>query len=666
MSETSDSKLETDDHRPIEGEEEGNISIEYDSGKDVEETLRQTKAARQRLRSELRGVASMYDAMTGYSMTKLLDTDIQSLIDKVDALVAEDAEHHELICELVDEVEEISATTIEERIQSHKLVGKMRALERAREAYKMALQTTRMAKTLESTDRLTGHTVVEMISRTRTYMQKIQMAVDTINCKELATMATDLEPRLMEVYRRYDEALEALPPKPDATPVSTSATDSHSRGIHFKVPLHKFDGNILHWRDFWKLFDSMLSKDKGLTDVEKICLLRDAMEDPIAKDHVNRAHGRYETYVKVTNELKAEYDRCRIVYLKHADKLFKRHTYEYTQKDMKALVERLETHLQGMERCKGYTLNQYVAAQVELQMGDEMNREWGVYSGDVDCPPDVDTILKFLKKRMRTLPDEPKRVIRPVATPVRLREPRKSTVFRMKEMTSLPICGACDKSHATHLCEVLKGQSVPGRYALVRRKRLCFNCLSKNHSIANCQSTRTCRECGAKHHSLLHRTHRPSAQIEAEGEATPDDLAVVMSVTQQKKGIKTKTIFRTAIVNVSCGSYRRKVRAVLDTGSALCLVSSRLVNSLRAKKVPAETGIKGIVGTSDCKHQVSLKVESAHQDDGPFISFTANMWDRLQLDPTPAGVKDLRDRPFPRIYSWQTLTSIQMLASTCS
>ena len=127
MSETSDSKLETDDHRPIVGEEEGNISIENDSGEEVEETLRQTKAARQRLRSELRGVASMYDAMTGYSMTELLDADIQSLIDKVDALVAEDAEHHELICELVEdeEAEEISATTTEERIQSHKLVGKM-------------------------------------------------------------------------------------------------------------------------------------------------------------------------------------------------------------------------------------------------------------------------------------------------------------------------------------------------------------------------------------------------------------------------------------------------------------------------------------------------------------------------------------------------------------
>ena len=88
MSETSNSKLEMDNHRPIEGEEEGNISIENDSGEEVEEMLQQTKAARQRLRSEHRGVASMYNAMTGYSMTELLDADFQSLIDKIDALVA--------------------------------------------------------------------------------------------------------------------------------------------------------------------------------------------------------------------------------------------------------------------------------------------------------------------------------------------------------------------------------------------------------------------------------------------------------------------------------------------------------------------------------------------------------------------------------------------------
>ena len=119
MSETSDSKLTT----VLLRSRNKATNLSRMTGEEVEEMMRQTKAAHHRLRSELRGVASMYDAMTGYSMTELLDADIQSLIDKVDALVAEDAEHHELICELVeeDEAEEISAMTTEE----HKLVGKM-------------------------------------------------------------------------------------------------------------------------------------------------------------------------------------------------------------------------------------------------------------------------------------------------------------------------------------------------------------------------------------------------------------------------------------------------------------------------------------------------------------------------------------------------------------
>ena len=179
------------------------------------------------------------------------------------------------------------------------------------------------------------------------------------------------------------------------------------------------------------------------------CLLRDAMDDPTAKELVNRAHGKHETYDRVVADLKSEYDRCRTVYLKHAHKLFKRNTYDYTQKDMKALVERIEVNMQGMERCKGYTLDQYVAAQVELQMGDEMKQDWGVYSGDIENP------------------DEPKRVSRStITTPAKSRDPRKATVFRMQETPSTPTCRACDKAHPTYLCDVLKGTAA--RYALVR------------------------------------------------------------------------------------------------------------------------------------------------------------------------------------------------------
>ena len=184
-------------------------------------------------------------------------------------------------------------------------------------------------------------------------------------------MSGELEPRMLEVCRRYDDAVGDAPLPPDTKPTTPIDVDGRvvSRGTRFKVPLPKFDGNILNWWDFWQLFSAMLTKDRSLSEVEIICLLRDAIDDPTAQQYVDRAQGRHDEYNAVVNELKEEYDRCRVVYLKHAEKLSKRQTYDYTLKDMKSLVEHLENHLQGMKRCEGYTIEQYVGAQVDCRWG---------------------------------------------------------------------------------------------------------------------------------------------------------------------------------------------------------------------------------------------------------------------------------------------------------
>ena len=59
----------------------------------------------------------------------------------------------------------------------------------------------------------------------------------------------------------------------------------------------------------------------------------------------------------------------------------------------------------------------------------------------------------------------------------------------------------CSGEHPTHECT--KYKTVQSRKDRILKLRLCFSCLTPGHSSKMCHSTKTCRSCGASHHSSL-------------------------------------------------------------------------------------------------------------------------------------------------------------------
>ena len=57
----------------------------------------------------------------------------------------------------------------------------------------------------------------------------------------------------------------------------TSEPPPRQPTLALKLP--SFHGDLFKWRDFWALFDSRLKKEPGLTDVDKGCLMVEAMAD---------------------------------------------------------------------------------------------------------------------------------------------------------------------------------------------------------------------------------------------------------------------------------------------------------------------------------------------------------------------------------------------------
>ena len=62
-------------------------------------------------------------------------------------------------------------------------------------------------------------------------------------------------------------------------------------------------------------------------------------------------------------------------------------------------------------------------------------------------------------------------------------------------------CSYCSGEHPAHECT--KYKTVQSRKDRVLKLRLCFSCLTPGHSSKMCRSTKTCRSCGASHHSSL-------------------------------------------------------------------------------------------------------------------------------------------------------------------
>ena len=62
-------------------------------------------------------------------------------------------------------------------------------------------------------------------------------------------------------------------------------------------------------------------------------------------------------------------------------------------------------------------------------------------------------------------------------------------------------CSYCSGKHLAHKCA--KYKTVNSRKDRVMQIRLCYNCLTPEHSSKTCRSTKTCRTCGSHHHSSL-------------------------------------------------------------------------------------------------------------------------------------------------------------------
>lgn len=66
-------------------------------------------------------------------------------------------------------------------------------------------------------------------------------------------------------------------------------------------------------------------------------------------------------------------------------------------------------------------------------------------------------------------------------------------------------CAKCSKEHPLFQCDDFKNMDTSSKRELVKKSRLCFNCLRSSHIVKFCNSKSVCRngDCKQRHHTLL-------------------------------------------------------------------------------------------------------------------------------------------------------------------
>ena len=214
-------------------------------------------------------------------------------------------------------------------------------------------------------------------------------------------------------------------------------------------------------------------------------------------------------------------------------------------------------------------------------------------------PPDLDTLRAFLQEKADTLGDDVR------AHHVEHFKPVKRAIILSARGVKSDICPLCSATHNLRQCPDFAAQRPLQQQETARGLHLCFNCLGKGHTLTNSPSQYRCRECSSRHHTLLHRSRTTAPDTPSE--TTPTPQTHTSARASKSRDTNSCVLPTTAVVRVQADGRTQGARAMLDSGSTLTMVASRLVNSLNLKKFRKSIiNVKGFEGLTPSTREVEL------------------------------------------------------------
>ncbi|XP_070531351.1 uncharacterized protein [Cardiocondyla obscurior] len=170
------------------------------------------------------------------------------------------------------------------------------------------------------------------------------------------------------------------------------------------------------------------------------------------------------------------------------------------------------------------------------------------------------------------------------------------------------------------------GQGLQRAETMPQKNSLCINCFGK-HAVSQCPSKKSCVSCGRRHHStihetflrspaIMHRTAQPAGSSPAGSASTgpstlssqkPEERPATQNASVTSLHLRNYVTGRVSVLLATArviitNKYNKKiiVRALIDPGSEVSIISEALVEKLHLPRKSDTTTIFGIGGDKTC------------------------------------------------------------------
>ncbi|XP_076382766.1 uncharacterized protein LOC143260626 [Megalopta genalis] len=380
-----------------------------------------------------------------------------------------------------------------------------------------------------------------------------------------------------------------------------------------QIQIRPFDGNPLEWNSFRDTFDSLVHQNEDLPAVQKFHLLKNALRGEIASV-ITSLTASEENYIVAWELLQKRCNKRRQIVYAHLKSLLELQDVKVDSPDrLRVLAEQAEVHVNALKALEQPVQHwsTFLVYLISNKLDRNTRRAWDRTLENHELPQ-FGQLVEFINKHGRG-DERDNRFARPnqqTQIVTRSREKQRYLGQTFVTTNSRIACKICKGEHFVSSCPKLLEVTPGDRLDIIKRGKLCINCLRSGHTVAYCRYT-NCKKCGKKHHTLLHIAERETnSQSEIERPTSPS------STPQTSRSFAVNScnevLLGTAIVTfVARDKSEHDCRVLLDSGSQTNFITERMADKLQLRKREIDSSVGGIANVETrVKYLVNAVIKS--------------------------------------------------------